>query len=362
MWPQNYDRNLPSSVLEQGQDGFSKGGFLFQALERQAIPFRIYGETLGLLSRFAAGIDGGGVGSIALPLTQAFGGLPTVDQIFTIVNGDIEALRDSGVDIDILRTVVWPHQMLDYPMNIIAQRTDVERAELFRRELDGFVAAGRLPNFMHIWLPNDHTFGANPGDPTPRSAVADNDAGVGMIVDALSHSPFWPHMVIFVTEDDPQGGQDHVSAHRTISLVVSPYAKRGYVSHVHHSSMSMTKTIELVLGMQPMSQFDRYATDMRDYFTGTPDLTPFVARPRRVPVEMSPTATRAPNAYLRRAAELSAGLNLQFYDETTEEMAEVLDLVHIGERAERQKVWATWLTVALLLSLVGAGAVLGRHG
>src|SRR5262249_3128298 len=86
MWPQNYDRNLPSAVLEAGQEGFSKGGFFFEALDRQGIPFRVYGETLGLLSHFAAGINGGGVASLIFPLTNAFGGLPTNDEIFTIVN------------------------------------------------------------------------------------------------------------------------------------------------------------------------------------------------------------------------------------------------------------------------------------
>src|SRR5262249_54491991 len=192
MWPQNYDRNLPSAVLEAGQEGFSKGGFFFEALDRQGIPFRVYGETLGLLSHFAAGINGGGVASLIFPLTNAFGGLPTNDEIFTIVNGNIDQLEEAGVNTDILRNVVWPNQNLDYPMNILADFSDVRRAELFKRELDQFAASGDWPSFIHIWLPNDHTFGASTGEPTPRSAVADNDAGLGMIVDAISPSPFWP--------------------------------------------------------------------------------------------------------------------------------------------------------------------------
>jgi YVTN family beta-propeller protein len=361
MWPPNYDRNLPSDVLDYGQERFAKGGLIFQALEQQGIPFRVYGETLALLSRFAAGINGGGVRSLVFPVTTAFKGFPTVADILTIVNGDIESLRARGVDVDLLSKTVWPNQMLTFPMNIIASFMDTQRAQLFTSELDGFSASGTLPNFLFIWLPNDHTFGASHTDPTPRSAVADNDAGMGMVIDALSHSPFWPQMAVFVTEDDPQGGQDHVSAHRTISLAVSPYVKRGYISHVHQSSMSMTKTMELLLGAQPMTQFDRYATDMRDYFTNTPDLTPYTARPRTFPPETNRSPAEAPNRYLRHAARLSASLNLRAVDEDGDKMARVLALVHIGEHVERQKARAVTITLVALASLLAAGAVLGRR-
>jgi DNA-binding beta-propeller fold protein YncE len=361
MWPPNYDRNVPADVLDYGQERFAKGGFIFQSLERQGIPFRVYGETMGLLSRFASGIDGGGVGSLVFPVTTAFKGFPTIDDIYTIVNGNIESLRERGVDVDLLSSTVWPNQMLEFPMNIISSYTDVQRAELFKRELDAFSASGTLPNFLFIWLPNDHTFGGSHTDPTPRSAVADNDAGTGMVIDALSHSPFWPHMAIFVTEDDPQGGQDHVSAHRTISLVASPYVKRGYMSHAHHSSMSMTKTMELLLGAQPLTQFDRYATDMRDYFTATPDLTPYTARPRTFPPETNGSPAEAPNRYLRRAAQLSAGLNLSKVDEDGDQMARILSLMHIGERVERQKAQAVTITLLALAGLLAGGALLGRR-
>jgi len=361
LWPSNYDRNLPSSVLEQGQEGFAKGGYIFESLERQGVPFRVYGETLALLSRFAAGINGGGVASIALPISQAFGSLPSVDQVLAIVNGEIESLAAAGVKTDILRNQVWPNQNLDYPSNILASFSDVTRAEIFRGELDQFAAAGTLPTYMQLWLPNDHTFAASPEQPSARSSVADNDAGLGMVVEALTHSPFWPHMAIFVTEDDAQDGQDHVSAHRTISLVISPYVKRGYVSHVHHSNVSMSKTIELLLGVHALSQFDRHATDMRDYFTSTVDLTPFTARPRQVPFEINPAAAVAPNPYLRQAAELSETLNLQAVDEAGEGMSRVLWLVHIGQQVEDQKAWAMRLVVLMLAALVTGGAWLGRR-
>jgi DNA-binding beta-propeller fold protein YncE len=358
LWPSNYSRNLPSSVLEQGEEGFSKGGFVFEALERQGISYRVYGETLALLSHFASGIDGAGPGSLLLNVGNAFGHFPTADDITALVNGDIDPLRAAGVNIDLLQQT-WPNFVLGFPANIIASKTDVGRAQMFQSDLEAFVAAGQLPSFIHIWLPNDHTFGASPGTPTPRSAVADNDAALGMIVDALTHSPFWSDMAIFVTEDDAQDGQDHVAAHRTVGLVLSPFVKHGYVSHVHQSNVGMTKTMELLLGAAPMSQYDRLATDMRDYFTLEPDLTPYTARPRQVPVETNPTPDRAPDVYLRRAAVLSAQLNFAMYDEAGPELSRVLALVHTGEALERQAQWAVRIMLLLFCGLLSGGVWVG---
>jgi DNA-binding beta-propeller fold protein YncE len=361
MWPSNYDRTLPSNVLEQGQEGFAKGGFMFQALERQGVTYRVYGETLALLSRFAAGIDGGGVGSIALPLTNAFGGFPSEAQVNAMVNGQIDVLAQQGVDVDILRTVVWPNLNLDFPLNILPERTDVERAAIFKTELATFSARGDLPTFIHIWLPNDHTFGARAGSPTTRSAVADNDAGLGLIVEALTNSPFWPQMAIFVTEDDAQDGQDHVSAHRTISLVISPYVKHGYVSHVHQSNVGMSKTMALLLGVQAMSEYDRHATDMRDYFTATPDFTPYTARPRAIPVEINPSPDAAPNSYLRRAAVLSADLDLEWFDEAGAGMSRVIELVYEGQRLEAERTRVVRATLLAIVLLLGGAVAWGRR-
>src|SRR6266849_5914323 len=125
--------------------------------------------------------------------------------------------------------------------------------------------------------------------------------------------------------------------------------------------MSMTKTIELLLGARPMTQFDRYATDMRDYFTSVPDLTAYTARPRTFPPETNPPPAEAPNRYLRRAALLSARLDLRTVDEDGEKMARVLALVRIGEHIERQKARAVTVTLAALASLLAAGAAVGRR-
>ena len=198
--------------------------------------------------------------------------------------------------------------------------------------------------------------------PSPRSAVADNDQGLGMVVDGLTKSPFWPHMAIFVSEDDAQDGQDHISAHRTLSLVMSPYGKHGYVSSVHHSNMSMLKTMELLLGVQPMSQYDRYATDMRDYFTSTPDVQPFSALPARIEPERNPEVAAARNPLLREAAKVSTTLDLQDYDEAGPELSRVLWLVHVGERVERQRQLATLLATLMTATLVAAGLWVQRRG
>jgi hypothetical protein len=108
--------------------------------------------------------------------------------------------------------------------------------------------------------------------------VADNDLALGKVVELLSHSPFWKDMAIVVTEDDAQDGQDHVDAHRSLLLVISPYARRG-VSHVHTSMASILKTFFQILGMPPLNQYDAVATDLSDMFTDKPDFTPYKALP-----------------------------------------------------------------------------------
>ena len=360
IWPLEYNKTLRTSYnIESGQEGFCKNGYIFEALDRQHVPYRVYGEPLAFNSRFEAGLDGRGVNSTIQILTTAFHGINgLVAHIGDLLAGDLDALRAAGVDVDTLSNTVWPNLMLAYPSNILATKTDVYRAQLFQSELAQFAANSNLPNFLFVWLPNDHTFGAAPNMPTPDAAVADNDAGLGMVIDGLSKSPFWPHMAIFVCDDDAQDAQDHVSAHRTLSLVVSPYAKHGYVSAVHSSNVGMLKTMELLLGVQPMSQYDRYATDMRDYFTSTPDLTPYTALASMVRPATNPPAEAAPNPLLREAAAVSATLNFDEYDEAGPELSRVLWLEHVGQQMERQRQVATLATVAMIAALIGGGVVI----
>ncbi len=157
---------------------------------------------------------------------------------------------------------------------------DVDRAARFLEELARFEAEGEFPRLTVLRLPNDHTSGTVVGKLTPRAMVADNDLALGRVLEGLSKSSFWKSMVVFVVEDDAQNGPDHVDAHRTVGLVAGPYVKQGgEVVSTMYSTCSMLRTMELILGLPPMSQFDAAARPMYDCFTATPDLTPFEALP-----------------------------------------------------------------------------------
>jgi YVTN family beta-propeller protein len=149
--------------------------------------------------------------------------------------------------------------------------TDVSRAERFIEELSGFEKAGTFPQLTIVKLPNDHTAGTRVGKPTPTAMVADNDLALGMIVEAVSKTKFWKDTAIFVIEDDTQNGPDHVDAHRSVALVVSPWTKRKHVDSTMYSTTSMLRTMELILGLKPMSQFDAAAKPMYNSFHGKPD-------------------------------------------------------------------------------------------
>ena len=160
--------------------------------------------------------------------------------------------------------------------------SDVKRAEAFNAEVDGYDhnfdssdPNKRLPNFMVMALGQDHTQGTTPGAPTPRAAVANNDTALGMIIERLSHSPYWKETAIFVIEDDAQDGADHVDAHRTMGLVVSPFVRRETVDSTMYSTSSMIRTMELLLGLPPMTQYDASAPPMYKTFGPTADLTPY---------------------------------------------------------------------------------------
>jgi DNA-binding beta-propeller fold protein YncE len=156
---------------------------------------------------------------------------------------------------------------LDYP--------DVKRAERFVSEYRRLEAAGQMPQLQIIKLPNDHTAGTRVGKPTPTAMVADNDLALGMIVEAVSQSKHWNTTAIFVIEDDTQNGPDHVDAHRSVALVISPYTKRKHVDSTLYSTTSMLRTMELILGLKPMSAFDAAARPMYNSFTAKADFTPY---------------------------------------------------------------------------------------
>lgn len=184
---------------------------------------------------------------------------------------------------------------------------DVKRADRFLHELDGFEKAGEMPRLVILRLPNDHTSGTRPGAPTVMAALGDNDLALGRVIEGLSKSRFWKQMAIFVVEDDAQNGSDHVDAHRTVALAISPFVRRHAVDSTMYSTSSMLRTMELILGLEPMSQFDAAARPMFASFTAQADFTPYTHRPARVDLD----ARNPPNAVM---AELSKRLDLEIED------------------------------------------------
>jgi WD40 repeat protein len=169
---------------------------------------------------------------------------------------------------------------------------DVKRMDRFVSELKRFEKEGDMPRLQMVRLPNDHTSGTASNKYTPIAAMGDNDLAFGMFVEAISRSKFWPETAIFVVEDDAQNGSDHVDAHRTIAFAISPYVKRRSVDSTMYSTSSMLRTMELILGLKPMSQFDAAALPMFNSFTGKPDFTPYKLRPAQVDL----SARNRPNA------------------------------------------------------------------
>lgn len=166
---------------------------------------------------------------------------------------------------------------------------DEERAHYFGdRLLEWEKEPEKMPLFIFMLLPNDHTYGVSPGKPAPDSMVSDNDYALGLVIEYLSNSVFWKDSVVFVVEDDPQSGADHIDSHRTICLAIGPYIKRGYVSSIQYSFPSFYKTFELILGINSLYQTDLRAAPMLDVFTNTPDFTPYKAEPRQIEDKIIP--------------------------------------------------------------------------
>ncbi len=189
-----------------------------------------------------------------------------------------------------------------YNLNI----PDQKRADVFLGELKGFVTKGAMPTLMIVRLPNDHTSGARAGTPTPRAYMADNDLALGRIVEALSRSPFWATTAIFVLEDDAQNGPDHVDSHRSPFFLISPYS-RGGVHHRFTNTTDAIATMEELLGLSSLSQFDYFGRPLRDVWTTEPDLRPYVA--------LTPSVSlREMNPDTGLNARESEGLALDFED------------------------------------------------
>ncbi|AIE83822.1 40-residue YVTN family beta-propeller repeat-containing protein [Fimbriimonas ginsengisoli Gsoil 348] len=178
---------------------------------------------------------------------------------------------------------------------------DTEKVADFLNEMHVAERTGKWPALMVMALPEDHTHGFSAGQYSPYAMIANNDWAIGQLIDAVSHSPFWKNTAIFIIQDDAQDGPDHVDSHRTVGYVVSPYVRRGAVDHTMYSTASMLRTMELMLGLPPMTEYDAKATPMHAAFTVSPNFSPFTVEPPRVSVdERNPSRT----ALARRSSKL----------------------------------------------------------
>ncbi|AMV36657.1 Virginiamycin B lyase [Planctomyces sp. SH-PL62] len=250
-WPLGYrgDRRVPYPAEGKLEIAFPSGGYLWDKAREKGVSYRSYGEFV------SKGADG-------------------------VMTTKIESLKEH----------FDPH----YPVYDLTV-PDQKRADRFLVELKEFEEKGELPRLIVMRLPNDHTSGTRPGVPTVQAMVADNDLALGRVVEGLSRSKFWNEMAVFVVEDDAQNGSDHVDAHRTVALAISPYIKRKAVDSTMYSTSSMLRTMELILGLDPMSQFDAAARPMWAAFTEQPDAAPFQHVPARIDINQL-NAADAPGA------------------------------------------------------------------
>ena len=230
LWPSSYSDRDRNYDFEQQGPASPSGGYLWDAADARKLTVRDYGEFVKFHT---------------VPWQAAASGLAgRVDPTF------------AGFDMKIM---------------------DQTRVDSWMREFRDYVRRGDLPALEIMRLPDDHTAATRPGARTPYAMVADNDFALARMVEAVSRSRYWKDTIIFVTEDDAQAGPDHVSDQRAEALVVGGWIKRGYVDHTHYTMAGMIHTIEMLLNLRPMSQFDAGATPMFADFATAPDLRSWTA-------------------------------------------------------------------------------------
>jgi YVTN family beta-propeller protein len=297
-WPRSY----PDGMGEDEDDAlaYSPAGFIWDNAVRHKIRLRNYGEFMAPNVRWRDGRKG----------------TPDFLACYRTWKGESQEVVFESYPMIPTIASFSPTNYVGWEMSV----PDQYRADFILRELREFEAKGEFPQLVIICLPNDHTSGTSRNCPTPAATVADNDLAFGRIVEALSHSRFWKEMAILAIEDDPQAGFDHISGYRTTAYVASPYARRGAVVSTQYNTTSLLRTIEQILGLPPMNQFDASATPMFDCFTDTPDYTPFTAVPNRVPLdEMNPDPGAIADPQLRRDALASSRMNFRQVDRAPED-------------------------------------------
>jgi YVTN family beta-propeller protein len=299
-WPRSY----PDGMGEDEVDAlaYAPSGFIWDNAVRHGKTLRDYGEFAMPAVRWA---DPGRPDEPDWTACWNEYNHPRGEIVFGSVPA-IESLRPYLVS----GTLGWS---MDVP--------DLFRADYFIRELKEFEKQDNFPELVLICLPHDHTSATKEGFPTPAACVADNDLAFGRIVEAIGRTRFWKDTVIFGIEDDPQDGWDHVSGYRTTAYVVSPYTKRGLTVPTRYNTVSLLRTIEQILGLPPMNQFDAAAAPMLECFTETPDYELFQAVPNRVPLDtMNPPVEKIADPLQRAFAARSSRLNFKRVDACPEDI------------------------------------------
>ncbi len=279
-WALTYSRRAGIDMDDEGDLAKAPSGFLWDACARRGVTYRSYGE----LGKRVSQPDGsfkmeGRVPGLVGHFNPDFGG-------------------PAGPGRRKLR--------------------DTENVAIFLEEYARYERDGTLPSLMILSLGEDHTEGTRVGSNTPTACVASNDLALGRLVEAVSKSRSWPETAIFVIEDDAQNGPDHVDAHRTVGLVVSPYTRRHHLDSTQYQTVSYLRTIELILGLPPLSQFDAAASPMFASFTDKADLATYAAEAARVDLD----AVNSPLAY---GAERSNKMDFDEYDRVDDfELNEIL--------------------------------------
>jgi DNA-binding beta-propeller fold protein YncE len=298
-----FPRSYPDGMGEKESDAlaYSPAGFLWDRALAQHVSFRNYGEFTGPEVRWR---DGGRPGKPDFRACYRAWQGRSGDVLF-----QCRPMIPTLVPYSPTHYVGWE---LSVP--------DQYRADVILGELRDFEARGRFPALVLICLPNDHTSGTKPGCPTPAAMAADNDLAFGRLVAGLSRSRFWKEMAIFAIEDDPQDGWDHVSGYRTTAYVVSPYARRGAVVSTQYNTLSLLRTIEQILGLAPLNQFDAAARPMSECFTAAANFAPWQAVPSNVALDQMNPAPQAIGDPQRRAdARASQGMNFEQADRAPED-------------------------------------------
>jgi phospholipase C len=270
MWPNSYGGRRKLYDYEGGEPAaLPPAGYIWNNALQKGLSFRNFGYFVNL--RKEPGPDGRQIDNVRDPALAAH-----------------TNMNYRGFD-------------LDYP--------DVERAKVFLQDLSQMNSSGQMPRLMIVRLGNDHTSGTAAGKYSPLAAVADNDYALGTIIEAVSRSKFWAKTAIFVLEDDAQNGPDHVDSHRSPAYVISPYVKRGTIDSTIYNTTSMLRTIELILGLNPMTMWDAGSTPMANLFQPQPNAAPYEAAKPLVPIDarnpaQSATAARSNRMNFEEADEI----------------------------------------------------------